>query len=260
MKSNWLQQRRTFLNTLVGLALVNLTGCGGGGGAGVVNKPTPLLIPAYFFDPLLWAQILPTHAPAHCIIANIATGPGVVQDPTWLIRLNQTKTNGHQLVGYVDTNFAAKTVSAVQAEIAQWGLFYNIENVFLDQVSGTTLDLPYYTSLVSAIRAINPTARIILNVGTRPVVGYFQFDTLTEVVVFEDTWAVYQTTNFGFPAWLNNYWPRAHIIVHSAPATALPNVNNFVGTHAAAGYFVTDQTTNTYTLNLPNYWSGELAL
>jgi hypothetical protein len=63
-----------------------------------------------------------------------------------------------------------------------------------------------------------------------------------------------------FPTWLNSYWPRAHLIVHTAPVAALVNVNSFAGAHTAAGYFVTDQTTASYTLNLPSYWINELAL
>ena len=260
MQTDDLQQRRIFLTTLAGLALASLTGCGGGGGAapGTSNRRTPLLIPAYFIDPLLWAKILPAHNPAHCIIANVSSGPGLALDPIWPPRFQQAKLNGHQLVGYVDTTFAVKTVAAAQAEIALWASLYGIQDIFLDQVSGTAVDLAYYTSLVSGIRAINPSARIILNVGAIPDPRYFQFDTLTEVVLFENTWLIYQTVTF--PAWLNSYWGRVHLIVHTAPVAALVNVNSFAGAHTAAGYFVTDQTTASYTLNLPSYWSNELAL
>jgi len=260
MQTDDLLQRRTFLTTLTGLACAVLTGCGGGGGASPnTNKQrTPLLIPAYFFDPLLWAQILPAHNPGHCIIANVASGPGSILDRNWLGNFNQAKLNGHQLVGYVDTTFAVKTAPTVQAEIALWNSLYGIQDIFLDQVSGSVADLAYYTALVSGIRATNPTARIILNVGTRPDPGYFQFDRLTEVVVFEDTWTRYQTVTF--PAWMNSYWPRAHLIVHTAPPAALSNINAFAGAHTAAGYFVTDQPTTGYTLNLPAYWVNELAL
>lgn len=223
---------------------------------------TPLLIPAYFFDPLLWTQILPSHVPAHCFIVNVATGPGAVLDPVWDSRFKQAKLNGHQLVAYVDTAFGAKTVAAVQAEINLWNTLYGIQDIFLDQVGdpvgAITSNLMYYTTLVNGIRKTKQTARVILNCGTVPVVTYFQIDTLTEIVVFEDTWAVFQARVF--PAWLNSYWQRSHIIVHTAPATSLNAVNKFAGLNKAAGYFVTDATTTTYTLNLPSYWNAELAL
>lgn len=268
------QSRRSFLNTLGGMALASLTGCGGGTNSAVlpVNK-TPLLIPAYFFDRLLWSLILPAHTPAHTLIVNVQTGPGVfpsgatpVPDPAWHKEFASATANGHTLLGYVDTNYGIKTVAAVQAEVVLWNTLYGIQNIFFDRVGapiGSTTStsntiLAYYTTLVNAIRAKMLTARIVLNCGTIPLAAYFQIDSLTEIIVFEDTWAAYQTTNF--PAWMNSYWSRSHIIVNTAPFTALASVHNFVGSNNLAGYFVTDQTTANYALSLPSYWGAELAL
>ncbi|MGB8517644.1 MAG: spherulation-specific family 4 protein, partial [Gallionella sp.] len=139
------QSRRTFLNTLGGLALASLTGCGGGGGgtnSTVLSvKKTPLLIPAYFYNTSLWAQILPAHTPSHNLIVNVQTGPGVfpvgatpVPDSAWQAEFTSATANGHTLLGYVDTNYGAKTAAAVQAEVTLWKTLYGIQNIFFDRV------------------------------------------------------------------------------------------------------------------------------
>lgn len=252
-------QRRAFLGTLGGLALASLTGCGGGSAnpSAPVYK-TPLLIPAYFYSAALWQQFLPVHTPAHTIIANVASGPGVLPDPYWVGIFAQARASGHQLLGYVATTFGAKPAATVLLEIAAWKTLYGITDIFFDEVGATAATLSYYAGLVRGIRAAKPTARVVLNCGTLPVVDYFLMDTLTEVVVFENTWTVFQTQTF--PVWLNLYWSRAHLIVNTAPLAALASVNNLANAHHAAGYFVTDVNTGSYHLNLPSYWANEMQL
>ncbi len=252
-------QRRTFLSTLGGLAFASLTGCGGGSTSpSTPVYKTPLLIPAYFYNAALWQQFLPAHTPAHTIIANVASGPGVLFDSYWVGIFAQARASGQRLLGYVATTFGTKPVATVLLEIAAWKTLYGITDIFFDEVNATANSLSYYTGLVQDIRAAKPTARVVLNCGTLPVVDYFLIDALTEVVVFENTWAAFQMQSF--PIWLNLYWERAHIIVNSAPLAALANVNNFANAHHAAGYFVTDMSTGSYQLTLPSYWSNEIQL
>ena len=252
--------RRELLTVLAGLSLASLTGCGGGAGtpAPTAVPATSLLIPAYFFDPLLWAQILPAHTPAHTLIVNVATGPGTTLDSVWQGRFNTAKANGHRLIGYVDTTFAARAANLVQADITAWQTLYGITDIFFDQVSSLPADIAYYQNLLATIRTRIPNARIILNCGAVPDLGYFKIDTLTEVVIFESTWTLYQAQTF--PATLTPYWSRSHLMVNTAPTAALTSVHNFAGAHGAAGYFVTDMTTMNYTTSLPSYWAAELAL
>lgn len=250
--------RRRFVGGFGALALANLTGCGGGQNSSTTPYKTPLLIPAYFYNPTLWQQFLHAHTPSHRIIANIASGPGLVPDPYWIDIFTKARANGHQLLGYVATTFGVKSSANVLLEITAWETLYGITDIFFDEVGATLATLPYYVGLVQGIRVIKPTARAVLNCGTLPVIDYFLMDTLTEVVVFENTWAAYQ--NQAFPAWLTLYWSRAYLIVNTAPLAALNNINNFVNTHRGAGYFVTDVNTGSYHLNLPTYWANEIQL
>ncbi|TCS94366.1 Spherulation-specific family 4 [Tepidimonas aquatica] len=252
--------RRHVLATGLGLAASSLAGCGGGGDdadASAIARPR-LLVPAYFRETALWAAVSTPRDPAHWIIANAASGPGSRRDEVLAGFIAQARQGGHQVLGYVATNYTRVPLATVLDAAARWDQLYGVGHLFVDEVAAQASGLAYYADLIAGWRRLQPGGLIVLNSGTTPDPGYFRLDPALEIVVFEDRWTAFAA--YRFPDTLRPWRARSHLIVYSAPQEALLSVYDFVRRQGLHGFFVTDTSSAEYHLRLPSYWAQQVAL
>ena len=110
------------------------------------------------------------------VIANTASsGPGSSYVSTVGVAITSVKGTGAEVVGYVDTNYGAKTESAVMAEVDMWRTLYtHIDGIFFDRtgyaVGDTTTPLKqtkrdYYKSIRQKTELRNFTP-LVFNSGS----------------------------------------------------------------------------------------------
>lgn len=254
--------RRSFLKLGLGGTLLLLDGCGGGDSAPAPAPAPPspprILLPAYFYDAAEWERALRPRSPGHWIIANVNSGPGTSTDAHFVPLFAKARQRGHVLLGYVATGYGRMPQQTVIDQAKTWKDLYGIEHLFLDEVRADGAGLPYYRSLVTALRQQHPGATILLNPGTVPLEDYFRLDADVDILIFENRWSVFSKTNF--PAWLEAWWTRSHLIVHGAPVDALPTIYRFARDRQMRGFFISDARDAIYHEGLPSYWEMELAL
>ncbi|TSE19897.1 Spherulation-specific family 4 [Tepidimonas alkaliphilus] len=252
-------KRRGLLAAGLGWAAGGLTGCGGGDEAPAPAIVRPrLLVPAYFRDAALWAAVSAPRDPAHWIIANAASGPGSRRDETLASSIALARQGGHEVLGYVATDYTRVPLAAVLDAAARWDQLYGVRHLFVDEVAAQPSGLAYYADLIAGWRRLQPGGLIVLNPGTTPDAGYFRLDPAVEIVVFEDRWTAFSA--YRFPDALRPWRARSHLIVYSAPPEALRPVYDFVRQQGLHGFFVTDASSAEYHLRLPSYWAQQAAL
>lgn len=161
-----------------------------------------VLIPFYIYptpsaiQPLLTQKLLHPDVPMR-VILNPASGPGTTQDPTYVSAITSLRMAGIQVAGYVYTSYDARSISAVEADIATWQSLYQPDGIFLDSMGS---NLSYYSSLTSYIQTLGMSFSIG-NAGSNVSTNY---TTAVNTVIID--------TNSGLPN-LTNYtnWSNANL-------------------------------------------------
>lgn len=176
-----------------------------------------ILIPFYIYpttaaiQPLLNEKLAHPNVPMR-VILNPASGPGTTADPTYVAAIAALHLAGIEVAGYVYTNYDARAISAVEADIATWQSLYQPDGIFLDTM-GTNLS--YYSTLSSYIYSLGMTFSIG-NAGSNVATNY---TTAVNTVVID--------TNSGLPNLINyTDWSNANL-PPSDVAMLLYNVTNF---------------------------------
>jgi hypothetical protein len=205
---------------------------------------TPLLaVPAYFHperDAPVWALLAAHAAGVGLVVVNPSSGVGADTDPAY-----RTLCAGSwraTVAGYVDTAYAARPVTDVVEEAAEYRRRYGVTAVFADQVASGEGHLGYYRELTDRLRGAG-SSRIVFNPGTVPHAGYLELAHI--VVTFEGTADAYARWSVPVPA-----GPAATChLVHDAPVGTHRAVLADAARRGAAYAFVTDR-------RLPNPWDG----
>ena len=165
------------------------------------------LIPAYGQPPALEALVDEAPAPM-VLVVNPANGPGATADPAFRRVIERARAREARVLGYVATTFGARATTAVEAEVARYREWYELDGMFVDEVAHDSLRLPYYVGLRRAIGA----GFVVLNPARVPTRGYFA---LADVVVTYEGPAADYARRLGLePSWLRDV-PRdqtAHLV------------------------------------------------
>jgi hypothetical protein len=214
------------------------------------------IIPAYQYPTLgLWpdlASFAPNGSPGY-VIANPSSGPGTVVDPNYTAAIAAAQSAGWRVLGYVDTNSGATTTGAVETNITHWSTLYGIHDIFFDRVSTLSTKVSYHTTLTAYVRAALATGLSILNPGTVPYSGYFATAVCDGIILFEDTYATFQSTP---PP---NYSGSPVMIGHIVQDVPVGNVVSQIAASATLGatlQYVTDESDGNYDV-LPSYFTNE---
>lgn len=214
-----------------------------------------LSIPSYFYPGTRWTQAINSAPKVDFMLINPNSGSGTSSNSDYVSTVNQARTAGIKIYGYVYTNYGNRPISEVTQEIDNYRNWYNVDGIFLDETASSSSQLSYYQQLATYIRT-RPNAKVILNPGTFPDEGYMTIGDI--IVVFEDRYSNY--INLTLPTWINNYsadkyW---HIIHSTSIAQSRKALSLSKQRRAGHIYITDDKLPNPYD-TLPKNWSYLLA-
>lgn len=264
---------------LVGAALAAVFALPGQAGAGQVTA----LVPAYFYPSFAgspWSQL---NAAAGTIpieaIMNPASGPGTFQNSDYVKAVDDLRSAGGKVIGYVSTGFGSRSFSDVTADIQAYLNWYNVDGFFLDEMGNNFGSLDY-SAVYGFIKAIDAGFRVVGNAGI-PFGQVEQY--LAPATKASDTLVIFEgpLTNpdpFGasyekFPdagpyAGLNPWWLNyssdqiAHLVYDTPTADAMrAALDKAVANNVGYVYFTDDSLVPDFNPwdTLPAYWDDEVA-
>jgi len=156
-------------------------------------------VPAYFYPleaPELWRRLTEHAARLRFVVVNPGSGVGAGTDPAYLAVIARLRTAGVRTIGYVDTDYGARSAAAVTAEAIAWRERYGVDGLFLDQVAAGLEHLSAFEDEVARLRA-EQVRFIVANHGCYPHPRYL--DLINVAVTFEGRWDAYRSLQV--PAW-----------------------------------------------------------
>lgn len=232
--------------------------------------PMELLVPAYFYPGgnTYWSDMVTAAQSGVAVTAilNPGSGPGSSADPNYVSAVNALRAAGGKVIGYVPTIYGARSMAAVQADIAAYASFYSVDGIFLDEMSNTTdaTTLDYYAGLYSDIKTAHPEYRVIGNPGADTDPAYLTSPTADTLVTFERGGAAF--ASYTPPAWQSGF-DASHFaaIIHTESGASQMQTDILKAQQQGFGLvyitddiFINPATDNPYD-QLPSYWSQEVA-
>lgn len=185
-----LNRSRRFSMSIAGVAAVALIGCSEPQADNACTHAHAALIPAYV-PPAELTRLATDSDPTRLVVVNPDSGPGAALDPAYADVIDQLRSTGNRVLGYVSTGHGTRDPALVRTEVARYASWYKIIDIFVDEVAHDEAALPYYTALSTALRT-TAGRLIVLNPGMVPAPGYFALADI--VVTFEGTFADYHAT------------------------------------------------------------------
>lgn len=133
----------------------------------------------------LWAQLGAAAGPVGIAIVNPHNGPGGDLLAAYVAQIRRSRARGIAVLGYVDTDYARRPAGDVRRDIVAYATRCDLDGIFLDQVSVSRSDGPYYAEIAAAIKAEPAAAMAVLNPGLPPPEAFMAFADI--VVTFENT-------------------------------------------------------------------------
>ncbi len=225
-----------------------------------------VIVPAYFYpvSNSPWDDLnLAANQVEITAIMNPASGSGNSQDGNYVTAVDDLRSAGGQVVGYVPTTFGQRPLADVKADIDNYYDWYNIDGIFLDEMSNTgpASRIQYYQDLYAYVKSKDNSDKVIGNPGTNTLEQYLNFPggpTADTLVITENIGSQY--ASFSPAPWVANYDASnfAHLI-HTEPSSvaAIADLDLAVQRNAGAVYFTDDVLNNPWD-RLPTYWQAEI--
>ena len=195
-----------------------------------------ILIPFYIYptstaiQPLLNAKTNHPNVPMR-VILDPANGPGSTQDPVYVAAITALRQAGIQIVGYVYTNYNARPIANVEADIATWQNLYQPDGIFLDSMGTLT---SYYSSLTQYIK----------NLGMQFSIGNAGSNVSTAYAAVVDTVVIY--TNASLPNlstysnWKSSGYPKTSMAMLAYNVTQFSPTFIFEAKQFVGWLYITD--------------------
>ncbi|KKU11987.1 MAG: hypothetical protein UX17_C0062G0008, partial [Parcubacteria group bacterium GW2011_GWC2_45_7] len=112
-------------------------------------------VPAYFYPDWWnadndWYRMCDTMNPTvvgSFAIMNPDSGPGTSQNPDYTNVIGYCQSRSQNIIGYVYTSYGARPLTQVKADINKYYQWYNVDGIFLDEMSNDPATLSYYRNL-----------------------------------------------------------------------------------------------------------------
>ena len=226
-----------------------------------------ILVPAYFYpslDPAQsnWDEMTAAASKTNITaIMNPANGSGSAANSDYTAAINTFRAAGGQVIGYVPTTYGARAQADVLAEVSKYQHFYNVDGIFLDEMSNLASNLAYYQTVYGGIKAINSAYSVFGNAGTNTLEGYL---TAADVLVTFENQTGYAT--YVPDAWTQNYAANRfeHLLYNvGSESTMLSDIALAQERNAGYVYVTDDNNANPNSINnpwdtLPSYWNAEV--
>lgn len=147
-----------------------------------------LIVPIYNWDSGYEKLIDAKKAhPLTSIIAilNPNNGPGGGKDEHWTNVVHNLQNAGVKVIGYVATGYAGVSQDSIKAQIDNYYSWYNLNGVFLDEVSPDNHD--YYKDLANYAKSSNISSTVVLNPGASVPSSYS--DAADVIIIFENAYS-----------------------------------------------------------------------
>ena len=211
-----------------------------------LTTPTGVMVPLYIPPGIEWDSIVQVKL-AHPLVPILAiinpqNGSGQVQDPRYVIGIQNLQSNGIVVLGYVDTNYTIKNNTEVKAEITNYKNWYNVNGIFFDQMSNMQGNENYYANLTTYTKSLGLTLTVgNSGVDTRPsYVG-----TVDNIVLYDN---ISLPTIQSLGGWHTNFTKNNFSIlsygINSLDQSFVNNASSYVGY-----MYMTNNT-------LPNPWGS----
>lgn len=218
---------------------------------------TGIIIPLYVDPGKEWRSIVQaknSHPEVPIlVIVNCCNGPGSSQDSNYVTGIQNLQAADISVLGYVHTNFTARSSADVMAEIDRYKEWYSVNGIFFDQMSNIVGNEGYY-SILDDYSKSQGLGLTVGNAGIDIPLGYFD---AVDIVMVHD--------NFGLPdsmtveRWATNY-DRSNISMVSYGV--YPPSQTFVrdaSEHIGYIYMTDDILPNPWN-SLPTYFRGLVAM
>ncbi|MGO9077748.1 MAG: spherulation-specific family 4 protein [Streptosporangiaceae bacterium] len=203
------------------------------------HAPPRLVVPAYFRSdvrPAEWALLAQHPQRVRLVILNLANGPGDYLDPAFGPALDQLRSAGIAVVGYVDTNYGQRPAYAALEDLGKFLRWYDVAGVCFDRVSVSAADLPRYADLARSARQAGAEV-VVFNHGAHPLEGYA--DHADVLGTFEGPWRAY--LELAIPRWTRSRPPEAfYHVVHTVPADRFADAFLLAAGRRAGCVYITD--------------------
>jgi Spherulation-specific family 4 len=221
------------------------------------------IVPAYFYpvpnspwdDLSAAASRIPVTA-----IMNPGSGPGNFQDSNYVNVVNNLRTAGGKVIGYVSTSWGARSSAVVKADIDKYVNWYNIDGIFFDEManSGSNSSLNYYQDIYDYVKAINPAWEVMGNPGTTTTESYLTRPAADSLLVFESFASNYP--GYTPSGWNFNQDPSAigHLVHTTASEADMLNYLDLAVQRNAGQVYITDDVLNNPWDTLPSFWDAEV--
>ena len=128
------------------------------GRAPAPNPDTGILIPLYIYPGPKWEEVIEIaranpKVPIVAII-NPDSGPGTRVDPNYSAGISGLKSAGVAVLGYTWTDYASRGVSDVKSSIRAYKDWYDVNGIFLDEMSNLPGKEAYYSVLDDYARSL----------------------------------------------------------------------------------------------------------
>jgi Spherulation-specific family 4 len=221
-----------------------------------------LLVPAYFYpggDGLLqWRHLIDAAAKVDVVaVVNVSSGPGVERNPAYTAIIAEAADRGVKLVGYVNTEYAARPASEVKAEVDAWVRLYpRVAGVFLDQQPAEARHAAYIADISRYARQRIPGGLVVTDPGVPCDEAYLARRASDVVCVFSHS----DYSRFELPANLKEFDPShfsALVYQVADVRTMRPLLREAI--IKRIGYiYVTDGKAPNPWARLPSYWAAEV--
>jgi hypothetical protein len=118
-------------------------------------------------------------------IINIDNGPGASPDSNYAAWVNDLRAANIITIGYVYTDYAARSASSVEADIQNYSKFgYQISGIFFDEMSEGAGNESYYSTLNSYAKSLGYG----LTIGNMGIDGFpsSYIGTMQDIVAYEN--------------------------------------------------------------------------
>ncbi len=185
----------------------------------------------------------------------ILSGPSIRAEKLQNVQLAQAM--GINVLGYVHTSYAARSIAAVKADIDTHFSYYGVQGIFLDEAANTSnpSDIAYYATLYQYIKNKPSGPRIVtLNPGATTKEEYAQY--ADHIMVAETRPSSYR--NRRNPDWETRY-PASLFwhAIHSCPASEVNEMITLSRQRNCGLLYITDDLNPPNPYNtLPTYWDS----